>query len=282
MNEPQGGKTDTLSPDSLPRLDEVNREVFEEETSDIFNFINSELKKIQKRESQLSFAESQLSTAKAVVLARAREKFVNTADFAELANLADIIISAPQAQITQDDLHRIGNRLTDLRNKKDRGGGLTEEEIEEREELRKNRKLEVAKILPFNHSLRELIDTFADVVSRETIENTIERAMNNSGGTARKIVAGMGTEVAVARLAREVFGKRNVRLSTQQEDARGIDIVIKVEGKEIQVDVKTAGTSGDGHGRKNEVDVSQAQLEGFDVRSEYKQDIIRQLEDVAR
>ena len=51
MNEPQGGKTDTLSPDSLPRLDEVNREVFEEETSDIFNFINSELKKIQKRES---------------------------------------------------------------------------------------------------------------------------------------------------------------------------------------------------------------------------------------
>ena len=37
MNEPQGGKTDTLSPDSLPRLDEVNREVFEEEPSDIFN-----------------------------------------------------------------------------------------------------------------------------------------------------------------------------------------------------------------------------------------------------
>ena len=282
MNEPQGGKTDTLSPDRLPRLDEVNREVFEEETSDIFNFINSELKKIQKRESQLSFAESQLSTAKAVVLARAREKFVNTADFAELANLADIIISAPQAQITQDDLHRIGNRLTDLRNKKDRGGGLTEEEIEEREELRKNRKLEVAKILPFNHSLRELIDTFADFVSRKTIENTIERAMNNSVRTAKTIVAGMGTEVAVARLAREVFGEENVRLSTQQEDARGIDIVIKLEGKEIQVDVKTAGNIGDGYGSHKEVSVEQGQLEGFDVRSDHKEDIIRQLEDVAR
>ena len=281
MNEPQGGKTDTLSPDSLPRLDEVNREVFEEETSDIFNFIKSETDKFIRGELKLSLVEERQDPG-VVLLARARKKFVNTADFAELANLADIIISAPQAQITQDDLHRIGNRLTDLRNKKDRGGGLTEEEIEEREELRKNRKLEVAKILPFNHSLRELIDTFADVVSRETIENTIERAMNNSGGTARKIVAGMGTEVAVARLAREVFGEENVRLSTQQEDARGIDIVIKLEGKEIQVDVKTAGNIGDGYGSHKEVSVEQGQLEGFDVRSDHKEDIIRQLEDVAR
>jgi hypothetical protein len=282
MNEPRGGKTDTLSPDRLPRLDEVNREVFEDETSDIFKFIKSETNKIQKRESQLSFAESQLSTAKAVVLARAREKFVNNAEFAELANLADIIITAPQAEIIQEGLHKISDRLDDLRIKKDRGGELTEQETEERKQLLSNRKLEVAKILPFNHMLRELIDTFADVVSRETIEDTIEKALSGAGGTARKIVAGMGTEVAVARVARELFGPKNVRLSTQQEDAKGIDIVIMVGGKEIQVDVKTGGNIGDGHGSHKEVSVDQDQLKGFDVLSDQKQDIKRKLEDVAR
>lgn len=282
MNEPQGGKTDTLSPDRLPPLDEVNSDVFEWETSDIFKFIKSEFNKIRNGESKPSPAESNLGSAHAIVLARAREKFVNNAEFAELANLADIIISAPQAEIIQEGLHKISDRLNDLRIKKDRGGGLTEQETEERKQLLSNRKLEVAKILPFNHMLRELIDTFADAVSRKQIEDTIEKALSGAGGTARKIVAGMGTEVAVARLAREVFGEGNVRLSTQQEDARGVDIVIMVEGKEIQVDVKTGGNSGDGHGSYKEVDVRQDQLEGFDVLSDQKQYIKQQLEDVAR
>lgn len=276
-------KTDNLSPDRLPPLDEVNKDVFTDETSDIFNFIKSEFDKIASGESELSLAERSLHFPRAIALARTREKFVNSADFAELANLADIIISAPQAKIIQEGLNVINARLQDLRIKKDRGGVLTEQETEERKQLRADRKLEVAKILPFNHKLRDLIDTVADVVSRKEIEDTIERAMGNgSGGTAQKIVAGMGAEVAVARVARTMFGPENVRLSTQQEEPQAIDIVVSIHGRQAPVDVKTGGNIDDAHKNSNEVAIEKKQIEDFSVIADQLQDIRQKLQDATR
>jgi len=275
-------KTGYLSPDALPPLDEVNEDVFIEEAHDIFKFIKSEQDKIVRGESKPSLAEQSLPSARAVALFRTREKFVNNAEYAELANLADIIVSAPEAQIIQEELDKIGNRLSELWIKHKRGGGLTEQETEERKQLIAGRKLEVAKILPFNHKLRELIDTFAGAVSREQIENVVEKAMNGSGGTARKIVAGMGAEVAVARVARAMFGAENVRLSTQQEDAKGIDIAILVRGKEIPIDVKTGGNIDDTQGNYKEVAVEQKQLVGFAVHTDQLRDIQQKLQDAAR
>lgn len=274
-------KIDYLSPDVLPPLDEVNEDVFIDEAKDIFNFIKSEFAKFVSGESEPSLAERSLRPH-AIALLRTREKFVNNAEYAELKNLADIILSAPEAQIIQEGLDKIGDRLSELWVKGERAGGLTEQETEERKQLKADKKLEVAKILPFNHKLRELIDTFAGYVSREQIENVVEKAMNGSVGPARKIVAGMGAEVAVARVARKMFGAENVRLSTQPEDAKGIDIVIHVQGKEIRVDVKTGGNIDDTQGNYKEVAVEQKQLVGFDVRPEEMGEIQQKLQDAAR
>ncbi len=274
--------TGSKSPDRLPLLDEVNSDVFTWEVSDIFDSIKSEQDSIARGESELSLAERSLPSARAVALARTREKFVNNAEYAELANLADIIVSAPQAEIIQKGLDKINDRLTELRIKTSRGEVLTTDEKAERSQLFAQRKLEVAKILPFNHKLRELIDTFADVVSREQIENLLEKAMNGSGGTVRKLVAGMGAEVAVARVARAMFGVENVRLSTQPEDAKGIDMAILVRGREVPVDVKTGGNIDDTQGNYKEVAVEQRQIEGFDVRSDQVRDIQQKLQDAAR
>lgn len=275
-------KSDNLSSDRLPSLDEVNNDVFTWEASDIFDSIKSEQDALSKGKSELSLAERSLPSARAVALARTREKYVNNAEYAELANLADIIVSAPQAEIVQKDLDKIGTRLNELWIKDKRGGGLSQSEVQERTQLRAQRKLEVARVLPFNHKLRELIDTFADVVPREQIENVVEKAMNGSGGTARRIVAGMGTEVAVARVARAMFGPENVRLSTQQEDAKGIDLAIMTHGREVPVDVKTGGNIDDNHGNCKEVAVEQRQIEGFDVRSDQVRDIQQKLQDAIR
>lgn len=274
--------TGSKSPDRLPLLDEVNSDVFTWEVSDIFDSIKSEQDSIARGESELSLAERSLPSARAVALARTREKFVNNAEYAELANLADIIVSAPQAEIIQKGLDKINDRLTELRIKTNRGEVLTTDEKAERSQLFAQRKLEVAKILPFNHHLRELIDAFSDVVSREQIENLLEKAMNGSGGTARKLVAGIGAEVAVARVARAMFGPENVRLSTQQEDAKGIDLAIMTHGREVPVDVKTGGNIDDNHGNCKEVAVEQRQIEGFDVRSDQVRDIQQKLQDAIR
>jgi len=275
-------KIDYLSPDVLPPLDEVNGDVFIDEAKDIFNFIKSEQGKIISGESEPSLAERNLPSPRAVALFRTREKFVNNAEYAELANLADIIVSAPQAEIIQRGLDEIRDRLQVLKNKVRNGGELTEQEREERKQLRADGELEVAKILPFNHKLRELIDTFADVVSRVQIQDVVEKAMNGSAGPARKIVAGMGAEVAVARVARAMFGPENVRLSTQQEEPNAIDIVVSIDGRQAPVDVKTGGNIDDAHKKRKEVSIEQNQIEGFNVRADQVQDIRQKLKDATQ
>lgn len=263
-------------PDALAHLDVIDKETFEWEVNDIFLSIKNEQKDVIDNPGNKSPLEMRLPSALAIALARTREKYVNNAEYAELANLADVILSAPEAARVQEGLNKINNRLSQLKKiaKDQPNHQLPPELATERSSLRSQRKLEVAKILPWNHKLRELIDTVADVVPRKDVENWIERAMQGAGGTARKVVAGMGSEVAVARLARQLYGGDRVRLSTQSEDAKGTDMVITTrDGREVAIDIKTGGNIDDLGSRQKEVAINQNQIEGFDVREDQKREL---------
>ncbi|MFO0862970.1 MAG: hypothetical protein U0516_04625 [Candidatus Saccharibacteria bacterium] len=178
-------------PDALPHLDVIDKETFEWEVNDIFLSIKNEQKDVIDNPGNKTPTEMRLPSALAIALARTREKYVNNAEYAELANLADVILSAPEAARVQEGLNKINDRLSQLKKiaKDQPNHQLPPELATERSSLRSQRKLEAAKILPWNHKLRELIDTVADVVPRKDVENWIERAMQGAGGTARKVVA---------------------------------------------------------------------------------------------
>ncbi len=263
-------------PEALPHLDVIDKDTFTWEVNDIFQSIKNEQKDVIDNPGNKTPTEMRLPSALAIALARTREKYVINAEYAELANLADVILSAPEAARVQEGLNKINDRLSQLKKiaKDQPNHQLPPELAAERSSLRSQRKLEVAKILPWNHKLRDLIDTVAGVVPREEVENWIEKAMQGAGGTARKAVAGMGSEVAVARLARQVYGSDKVRLGTQAEDAKGTDMVITThDGREVAIDIKTGGNIDDLGSRQKEVAISQNQIEGFDVREDQKREL---------
>ncbi len=266
-------KIPPTGPDSLPHLDVVDTDTFRWEVRDIFDSLKKEQKDVIDNPGGKSPLEMRLPSALAIAIARTREKYVANAEYAELANLADVLLSAPEAARVQEGLNKINNRLSELKKiaRTNPDHQLSTQQAAERNSLRNQRKLEVSKILPWNHKLRELIDTVADIIPREEVENWIEKAMLGAGGTARKVVAGMGSEVAVARLARQLYGAENVRLSTQAEDAKGTDIIITTkDGRDVPIDIKTGGNIDDLGSRQKEVAISQQQIDGFNVRDDQK------------
>lgn len=263
----------------LPKLDELNQEVLDWEVHDMFSALRKEQEAVIRQPEKVSISERRLPSAASIALARVREKFVNHAEFKELRLLCDVLTSAAEAMRVQKKLHKINEKLHILR-QKEKKAGLEEPEKSEKQQLRAERKLEVSRILPFNHKLRELIDTVASIVDREELENWLEKATKGSVGFVKKVISGMCSEVAVARLARTLPEVKSVRLSTQIEDAKGTDIiVILTSGREIEIDVKTGGAI-DIHGtRAKEVSIEQSEIKGFDVSVSYREQVIQRIRD---
>ena len=94
-------------PDALAHLDVIDKETFEWEVNDIFLSIKNEQKDDIDNPGNKSPLEMRLPSALAIALARTREKYVNNAEYAELANLADVILSAPEAARVQEGLIRL-------------------------------------------------------------------------------------------------------------------------------------------------------------------------------
>jgi hypothetical protein len=246
----------------LPPLDEVEGDVFIWEANEILRCLRA-------------YGNGNISRQDAIT--RTRERFVNNAEFAELANLADVLVSAPEANETNKRLNGIKDKLFRLNQE---NPVVNDPKLKkEIDELKRLRKLEIAKILPWNHKLRELIDTVAGHVDRSTVINWIENATNNRV-EAERTVAGIGAEVAVARLARSVFGSERVRLSTQAEDARGIDMIITADdGREINIDIKTGGNINDVDPRTVEFAIARDDIgiNEFDVREDKRDELARRI-----
>lgn len=263
--------------EQLPRLDELNRDVLEWEVQDLFQSLKAEKQKIIENPDSVSPQELRLPSAASIALARVRDKFVNNAEFKELALLCDVLTSAAEAARRQNILSKIKDKVKALKIKR-REGALGKSEEDELYQLNAERELEVSRILPFNHKLRELIDVVADICPREQLENWLEKATNGAGGLARQMISGMATEVVVARLSRKLPEVESVRLSTQEEDSRGTDIVITLaNGTNIPIDVKTGGAIDITASRVKEVAVEQRDITGFTVSRESQAEIIEKI-----
>jgi hypothetical protein len=182
---------------------------------------------------------------RAVAYQRAREAYVLQEESAELAKLADVLL--------------------DARNYLDYQNSQNKENI-----------------ISFNHRLRDVIALTADVVPRKRMESWLGRFMGDNPVEAEKIIAGMGAEVAVYRVAVREFGSVNVKLSDVEQDKRGVDLLVRTNASWKEIDVKTGGNQGGGLGRSHEVDVDRAMIDGFDIRPEYIQGIINQIKDSSR
>ena len=224
--------------------------------SDLRSSLKSTAEKMQKAEIELDASKWQANEIReengkkvylhpiAVAYKRAREAYVSEEESIELAKLADVLLAS-------------------------------------REYIRNQENSEKDKIIDFNHRLRELIVLIADTIPRAKIEDWLGIFMG-SPVEAKKIVAGMGAEVAVYRAVVRKIGPEYVRLCTADEDKKGVDLVFSFNGITRKIDVKTGGNQGDGNGELHQVDIDQRWIEGFDVRPEYVQGVIEQIKNSAR
>lgn len=192
----------------------------------------------------------QYLSPKMVAYSRALESYVEDEDSEELSLLAEVLLDA--------------------------GVYITHQEKVESDPKYKE------EIIKFNHKLRDLIVQIADVVPRQQLESWLSIFMQQNSREAKKIVAGMGAEVAVYRAALAEFGLANVKLSDEEQDLSGVDLLVRVDGLWRKIDVKTGGNQGGGMGRLHEVDVDQTMVDGFDIRPEFMQSIINQIKDSSR
>lgn len=192
---------------------------------------------------------------------------VENAEFRQTGDLSDILLSSRAAAGIQD-------RLDNLREAQ-RGA--------ERNSLdwhRNRKEIQTLKqaIMPYNHKLRDFLLENGSVLDFETMQQWLSRAMGEKSATAGKILSGFQAEVATALLLSE--SGLSVRMSTIEEDLKKIDLVYQEDGHAPKkVDVKTGGNQGDGiaSGVDQEIDIERQWLDGFSIKPEYKQSVLRQL-----
>jgi len=245
----------TIEADSL---DEINREAFEEEASMFFSAQQRYLKKAQEDRSPNPPLQARVSLEK---------DLVENAEFRQTGDLSDILLSSRAAAGIQE-------RLDSLREAQ-RGA--------ERKSLdwhRNRKEIQTLKraIMPYNHKLRDFLLENGSVLDFATMHQWISRAMGEKSATAGKILSGFQAEVATALLLSE--SGLSVRMSTIDEDLKKIDLVYQeAGGAPKKVDVKTGGNQGDGlaNGVDQEIDIERQWLNGFSIKSEFKQSVLRQL-----
>lgn len=103
--------------------------------------------------------------------------------------------------------------------------------------LQKNLKLLSAKFLG---GLRETIDNFPDL-SRDQLEDWLWRASGDREYAKRRMT-GLAAEIATYEALLDLEDIVSIRFGTPEEDVKGIDLVIKLRGRErpIWVDVKSS------------------------------------------
>jgi hypothetical protein len=261
-------------------LDEVNADEFKFLYKDMRRRLRETQELVMSDRSNLHPSEMSLGP-KGVALRRAREEFVNNAEFMELKLFAEVLLSSQEYLRNQQELNSVNSAIYEKKKTRNKNGSLSTEENGALETDYMKKKELLAKILPFNHSLRELISVVADHVDRKELEDWLGGFMGDTKA-ANQIIAGMGAEVAVYRAAAKEFGSANVHLSDLAQDARGVDLIVVIGGAPREIDVKTGGNQAGGLGKSHEVDIEQSMLDGFDIKPEYIQGVISQIKDSIR
>jgi hypothetical protein len=261
-------------------LDEINSDEFRFLYRDMRKFLSKTQELVMTDQSNLHPSEMRLG-AKGVALRRAREEFVNNAEYTELKLFAEVLLSSQEYLRNQQELNSVNSAIYEKKKTRNKNGSLSAEENGALEADYKKKKELLAKILPFNHSLRELISVVADHVDRKELEDWLGGFMGDPKA-AKQIIAGMGAEVAVYRAAATEFGSANVHLSDLAQDERGVDLIVVIGGAPREIDVKTGGNQAGGLGKSHEVDIEQFMLDGFDIKPEYIQGVISQIKDSIR
>lgn len=261
-------------------LDEINSDEFKFLYKDMRRRLRETEELVVTDRSNLHPSEMRLGP-KGVALRRAREEFVNNAEYTELKLFAEVLLSSQEYLRNQQELNSVNSAIYEKKKTRNKNGSLSTEENGALEADYLKKKELLAKILPFNHSLRELISIVADHVDRKELEDWLGGFMGDPKA-AKQIIAGMGAEVAVYRAAAKEFGSANVKLSDLAQDARGVDLIVVIGGAPREIDVKTGGNQAGGLGKSHEVDIEQFMLDGFDIKPEYIQGVISQTKDSIR
>ncbi len=160
---------------------------------------------------------------------RATEAYVTNESTPALREQAQILLAAPLA-------HKVSQKLEGINQEMKQG--RTKELSEERRRL-------VSDILVYNHLLRNFVYDNHGEITADQVQNWLERASGGEAGWARGMVAGFAGEVAIARLATRVSEIDSIKLSTAEEDRKGVDMIAQTSGgRQVPIDVKTGGQVG--------------------------------------
>lgn len=192
---------------------------------------------------------------------------VENAEFRQTGDLSDILLSSRAAAGIQERL----DSLREAQRTTERNGLDWHRNRKEIQTLRQA-------IMPYNHKLRDFLLENGSVLDFATMQRWLSRAMGEKSATAGKILAGFQAEVATALLLSE--NGLHVRMSTIDEDLKKIDLVYQEEGRAPKtIDVKTGGNQGYdlASGVDQEIDIDRQWLDGFSIKPEFKQSVLRQL-----
>lgn len=241
-------------------LDEITREAFQEEVSMFFRAQKRYLSKALEDRVQNPQLQARINLEK---------DLVENAEFRQTGDLSDILLNSPTAASIQE---RLDLARDALRN--------TEEGSIEWHHQKRTIKTLTRAIMPYNHKIRDFLLENGFVLDFETMHQWISRAMGEKSATSGRIMAGFQAEVGFFLLLEEEGF--DVRMSTIDEDLEDIDVVYQsASGLSEKINVKTGGNQGDGiaKGRVKQVNIEREWLDGFSIKPEFKQSVLRQLED---
>lgn len=104
------------------------------------------------------------------------------------------------------------------------------------------------KVIPFNHVVRDLIDSFQGIASGDIVRFTKSAARNLDGSQAmneietetRECLVGMQHEIGLEQILWNIDGVEDVLKADEDQELHGIDLIAIYYGEEITLDAKAS------------------------------------------
>lgn len=195
-------------------------------------------------------------------LTKAHEAYVADEENPNLREFSAMLLGARNAEVIQKNLDTLKPKIESRT--------ATNEEKQRYYDLRDA-------AIAYNHQVRDVIWNNPQLITKDDLSRWLEMAGSGDERWSQRLLQGMASEIAVARQIQMVPGVREVRMSTIEEDAKGVDIVpVLLDGSEIPIDVKSGQQSLGYMPRRNggmELGVDLEMLSGFAVKHEYQNEV---------